>query len=134
MLEHQLIQSTGFRNFGPVGARQGFAVRLRLPNYHGTRLSHFDGADVTVDGEFFSHEKNRFAIRDEVYTLAEMREQTKAWWSMFEWGTMLVDKPGGLAPGVHKVQVTTRVRYSYFPPDMHIFPTRAERLATIVLP
>jgi Domain of unknown function (DUF6379) len=43
MLEHQLIQSTGFRNFGPVGAREGFAVRIRIPNYHGTRLSQLDG-------------------------------------------------------------------------------------------
>jgi hypothetical protein len=134
MLEHQLIQSTGFRNFGPEGARQGFAVRLRIPNYHGTRLSLFDGVDVTVDGEFFSHEKNRFSIRDEVYTLEELREQTRARWGMFERGAVLVDKPGGLSPGIHKVGVTARIRYSYFPPDVHVFPMRAERLATIVRP
>jgi Domain of unknown function (DUF6379) len=134
MLEHQLIQSTGFRNFGPVGDRQGFAVRLRIPNYHGTRISQFDGADVTVDGEFFSFEKNRFAIRNEVYTLAELREETKARWGMFEPGSILVDKPGGLSPGIHKVSVTTRIRYSYFPPDVHVFPTHATRLATIVVP
>lgn len=134
MLEHQLIQSTGFRNLGPAGARTGFAVRLRLPNYHGTRLSHFDGADITVDGEFFGHERNRFAIRNEVYTLAELREETTARWGVFEWGAVLVDKPGGLAPGIHRVEVTTRIRYSYFPPDQHIFPTRAARLATIVVP
>ncbi len=134
MLEYQLIQSTGFRNFGPVGARQGFEVRLRLPNYHGTRLSIFDGADVTVDGEFFPREKNRFRIRDEVYTLDEMRQQTQSRWGMFEHGTVLVDKPGGLNPGVHKVGVITRIRYSYFPPDVHVFPTRAERMATIVMP
>jgi len=134
MLEHQLIQSTGFRNFGPVGAREGFAVRLRVPNYHGTRLSHFDGFNVTVDGEFFSYEKNRFAIRDEVYTLAELREQTKARWGMFEHGSVLVDKPGGLSPGIHKVEVLARIRYSYFPPDVHIFTMHAARLATIVMP
>jgi hypothetical protein len=134
MLEYQLIQSTGFRNLGPVGARQGFEVRLRLPNYHGTRLSIFDGADVTVDGEFFPREKNRFRIRDEVYTLDEMRRQTQSRWGMFEHGTVMVDKPGGLTPGVHKVAITTRIRYSYFPPDVHVFPTRAERMATIVLP
>lgn len=134
MLEHPLIQSTGFRNFGPPGARQGFAVRLRLPNYHGTRLSAFEGADVTVDGEFFSHESNRFAIRDEIYTMAQLREETEARWGMFEWGSILVDKPGGLAPGIHKVAITARIRYAYFPPDVHIFPTRAERLATIVMP
>jgi len=45
-----------------------------------------------------------------------------------------VDKPGGLAPGVHKVEVIARIRYSYFPPDVHVFPTRAERYATIVMP
>lgn len=134
MLEHQLIQSTGFRNFGPIGARRGFEVRLRIPNYHGTRISQFDGADITVDGEFFGHEKNRFSIRDEVYTLAELREETKKRWGMFEWGAILVDKPGGLSPGIHKVGVITRIRYSYFPPDVHIFPTRAERFATIVVP
>ena len=134
MLEHQLIQSTGFRNLGLSGARTGFAVRLRVPNYHGTRLSHFDGADVTVDGEFFGYEKNRFAIRNEVYTLEQLREETQARWSMFEWGAVLVDKPGGLSPGVHRVEITTRTRYSYFPPDVHIFPMRAIRFATIVLP
>lgn len=134
MLEHQLIQSTGFRNFGPIGAREGFEVRLRLPNYHGTRLSLFDGADVTVGGEQFPREKNRFAIRDEVYTLDELRRQTESRWAMFEWGAILVDRPGGLPAGVHKVGVTTWIRYSYFPPDVHVFPTRAERYATIVMP
>ena len=132
MLEHQLIQSTGFHNFGPEGAREGFAVRVRIPNYHGTRLSQIDGFDVTVDGEFFSYEKNRFKIRDEVYTLEELREETKARWGMFEWASILVDKPGGLTPGVHKLEVKARIRYSYFPPDQHVFPMRAERTATIV--
>jgi len=134
MLEHQLIQSTGFRNIGPEGAREGFAVRIRIPNYHGTRLSQFDGVDVWVDGEFFSFEKNCFAIRDEVYTLDELREATEARWGMFEHASVLVDKPGGLAPGVHKVAVKARIRYSYFPPDVHIFPMHAERMATVVLP
>lgn len=132
MLEHQLIQSTGFRNFGPEDARDGFAVRIRIPNYHGTRLSHFDGFNVTVDGEFFAKENNRLAIRDEVYTLDELREATDRRWGMFEHASILVDKPGGLTPGVHKVEVTAFVRYSYFPPDQHVFPTRAERMATIV--
>lgn len=133
MLEHQLIQSTGFRNFGPVGAREGFAVRIRIPNYHGTRLSHLDGFSVTVDGELFSYENNHLSIRDEVYTLAEMREEIDARWGLLEWAEILVDKPGGLAPGVHKVEVLARIRYSYFPPDVHVFPMHAERFATICI-
>ena len=77
MLEHELIQSTCCRNLGPVGARAGFCVRMRVPNCHGTRLAHYDGADVTVDGEFFGHERNRFAIRNELYTLEQLREETR---------------------------------------------------------
>jgi hypothetical protein len=134
MLEHELIQGTGFRNIGPAGARTGFAVRLRVPNYHGTRLSHFDGADVIVDGERFGYERNRFEFKGRVYTLEQLREETETRWGMFDAGSVLVDKPGGLAPGVHKVEVVTRTRYSYFPPDMHIFPMHASRFATIVLP
>ena len=134
MLERNLLQSTGFRNFGPVGAREGFEVRLRLPNYHGTRLSLLDGVDVTVDGEVFGYEDNRLALRDEVYTLDQLREETEARWGLFEWGSVLVAKPGGLAPGIHKVAVSARVRYSYFPPAFHVFRVPAERLATIVLP
>lgn len=133
MLEHQLIQSTGFHNFGPEGARQGFAIRVRIPNYHGTRLSLIDGFDVTVDGEFYSRETNRFAIRDEVYTMAELREETAARWGLLEWGEILIDKPGGLEPGVHKIDVTAWIRYSYFPPDVHIFPMREDRFGTICL-
>ncbi|WP_242151859.1 DUF6379 domain-containing protein [Sphingomonas sp. BAUL-RG-20F-R05-02] len=133
MLERSLIQSTGFRNFGQVGARDGFEVRLRIPNYHGTRLSLFDGVDVTVDGEKFPYEQNRLRIRDEVYGLAELREAVDKRWGMFEWASVLVLKTGGLTPGVHRVAVTARVRYCYFPPEMHVFPVNAERMATIVM-
>ena len=134
MLERELIQATGFHNIGPEGAREGFAIRLRLPNYHGTRLSHLDGVDVTVDGEFFGHEHNRLAIRDDVYTLDQLREAVDARWEIFEPASILVARPGGLSPGIHEVAVTARVRYNYFPPDMHVFPVRGQRLATIVLP
>lgn len=87
-----------------------------------------------MDGEFFSYQRNRFAIRNKVYPLAGLREQTRALWGMFEHGTVLVDKPGGLSPGIHKVEVLACIRYSYFPPDLHIFTMHAEHLATIVLP
>jgi hypothetical protein len=131
MLEHQLIQSTGFRNIGTVGARTGFAVRIRIPNYHGTRLSQLDGFTVTVDGEVFAFAANRLAIRDEVYTLEQLREETTARWGLAEWAEILVDKPGGLEPGVYRLEVLARIRYSYFPPDVHVFPMHEARMATL---
>ncbi len=85
---------------------------------------------MTVDGVYYDHEINRFSIRDEVYTMTEMREETTARWGLTDWGEILVDKPGGLEPGTHKIEVLARIRYSYFPPDVHIFPMHAERLGT----
>lgn len=134
MYEYHLIQSTGFRNCGPEGARTGFEVRLRLPNYRGMRLSLLDGVDVTVDGAFFSHEINSVILRGESYDLEAMREATTVRWPMGEFGSVFVPKAGGLAPGIHDIKVSARVRSPYFPPHLQPLPVKAQRLATIVLP
>ncbi|WP_294265387.1 hypothetical protein [uncultured Sphingomonas sp.] len=34
------------------------------------------------EGRIFGHEHNRLAIRDEVYTLAELREETARRWRL----------------------------------------------------
>ncbi len=85
------------------------------------------------EGRIFGHEHNRLAIRDEVYTLAELREETARRWHLNEHASVLVDKPGGLTPGIHRIAVAARIRYSYFPPDVHVFMMRAERLGTVVM-
>jgi len=133
MLERSLIQSTGFRNTGPAGARDGFEIAATVSVLVGDEGRSLDGFDVTVDGEHFGHEQNRLAIRDEVYTLDALREETEARWDLFEWASVRVSKPGGLEPGIHEVSVVARVRYSYFPPDEHVFPVGDRRLATLVL-
>lgn len=134
MLEHQLIQATGFRNHGPAGARDGFEVRLRVPNYRGMRLSLLDGVDVTIDGEFFSHEVTSLILDGTAYDLEAMRDATTVRWPMGEPGSVFVPKAGGLAPGVHDVKVAARVRSPYFPPHLQPLPVHAHRKATIVLP
>ena len=134
MFEHQLIQATGFRNHGPVGARDGFEIRLRVPNYRGMRLSLLDGVDVTVDGEFFSHEITSLMLGGATFDLAAMRAATTVRWAIEEPASVLVPKPGGLAPGIHDVKVAARVRSPYFPPQLQPLPVHAHRKATIVLP
>ncbi|WP_294265385.1 hypothetical protein [uncultured Sphingomonas sp.] len=44
-----------------------------------------------------------------------------------------MDKPGGLTPGIHRIAVAGRIRYSYFPPDVQVSMMRAERLGTVVM-
>ncbi|MEY4761006.1 MAG: hypothetical protein RLZZ200_862 [Pseudomonadota bacterium] len=134
MFEHQLIQATGFRNHGPQGAREGVEIRLRVPNYRGMRLSLLDGVDVTLDGEFFSHEVTRLLFGGQVHDLATLREATTVRWSMEEPASVLVPKAGGLAPGIHDVRVAARVRSPYFPPQLQPLPVHAHRKATIVIP
>ncbi len=51
----------------------------------------------------------------------------------FEHTSLLVDKPGGLTPGIHRIAVAGRIRYSYFPPDVQVSMMRAERLGTVVM-
>jgi len=134
MVEHKFIQSSGFRNVGPEGAREGFEVRIRLPNYRGMRMSLFDGVDVTIDGETFSYEQNAIRLRDQVFDLAALREAADVRWEPFEWASVVVPKRGGLTPGIHHVAVCARVRSPYFPPKFQPSFVRDERLATIVLP
>lgn len=52
MLERSHIQSSGFRNVGPQGARTGFEVRVRQANYRSSRLSLIEGVDIVVEGPF----------------------------------------------------------------------------------
>jgi len=134
LLEHSLIQATGFRNFGPVDAREGLEIRIRTPNYRGFRLSLLDGVEVTVDGEFFGYEVNRLRLHGITYTLEEMREAVDTRWEIDDFATVVVTKPGGLTPGIHKVGINARLRSPYFPPQFQPSPVRQERTATIVLP
>src|SRR5512140_748606 len=74
MLERSHIQSTGFRNVGPEGARTGFEVRIRQANYRSSRLSLIEGVDITVDGVVYPAEGNLFRLGDKEYTRDELNE------------------------------------------------------------
>lgn len=134
MLERTLVQSRGFKNVGPELARTGFELRLRLPSYRGLRASLVDGVDVTVDGERFGFESNRYALGGREYTLAELREATETRWPLEEAGVVRVTKAGGLAVGVHEITVGVRIRQSYVPIEFQPSVIVETRHATVVLP
>src|SRR6478609_3436022 len=117
MLERTHIQSTGFRNVGPEGARSGFEVRLRQANYRSTRLSLIEGIDIIVDGVTYPGEQSLIRVGDKTYTHAEMAAETKARLYVGDPFTVIVPKPGGLIPGVHLVASAIRYRHPYFPPE-----------------
>ncbi len=62
MLEEQLIQTAGFRNVGPEGARTGFQLRVRSPYYRGLWANLIEKPTVTVDGERFDGDGIRWTL------------------------------------------------------------------------
>lgn len=133
MLERSHIQSTGFRNVGPEGARTGFEVRLRQANYRSSRLSLIEGIDITVDGVVYPGEQSLIRLGDAVYTHAEMAAETQKRFYVGDYLTVIVPRPGGLEPGVHLVGSAIRYRHPYFPPEFQPAIVRNQRHVTIVL-
>jgi hypothetical protein len=133
MLERSLVQSRGFRNTGPEGARTGFEFLVRLPNYRGMRASLADGIDVTVDGEHFTFAVNRMVVQGKELTLDQLRDAVALRWEIDQPAIVRVTKPGGLAVGVHEISVGVRIRQPYFPIEFQPSVITETRKATIVL-
>lgn len=133
MLERTHIQSSGFDNLGPIGARTGFRVRVRQPNYRGMRVSLLEGIDVTVDGDSFPAEGNRILINGREYRHNELDDQIVLRWAVGSTVDVLIDKPGGLEPGVHLVETAIRLRHPYFPPQFRPVSMHDSRHVTIIV-
>ena len=113
MLESQVIQQKGFRNVG-----DGFQVAVRCPYYRGIWASLLEGAELTVDGETFGRDDIRWTLGGRTFTSDELAEATDARWPFEEPAVLTVDRPGGLEPGLHDVQVSVTWRWSYIPVEM----------------
>ena len=132
MLERTLVQSRGFRNTGPAEARTGFEFLLRIPNYRGMRASLADGVDVVVDGEDFPHPGNRLVVQGRELTLEQLRDASSLRWNLDETVTVRVPKAGGLAAGIHKLQVGVRIRQPYIPIEFQPSVIMETREATLI--
>jgi Domain of unknown function (DUF6379) len=117
MLERDVIQLKGFKNVGD-GEPTGFQVAVRCPYYRGIWASLLEGAELTVDGETFGPDDVRWTLGEKELTSAELAEATDARWPFEEPAILTVDKPGGLEPGLHDVQVAVTWRWSYIPVEM----------------
>jgi Domain of unknown function (DUF6379) len=117
MLEQHVIQTKAFKNVGE-GDPSGFQLAVRCPYYRGIWASLLEGAEVTVDGETFASDSIRWTLDGTTSTLDELAESADARWPFEEPALLTVDKPGGLAPGLHDVEVSITWRWSYIPVEM----------------
>jgi hypothetical protein len=124
-----MIVGEEFRNVERDGQVIGFQIGARLPYYRGIFLALFGGLDLVVDGERFSREQVTVTVHGNTYTLAEMETETEDRWEFGEVAIITVRKPGGLAPGEHKVQLKETVLMTYVPEGFSGQDTKVLQLA-----
>src|SRR4051812_13579484 len=134
MLGYDVIQQRGFRNVVEGGQVTGFQFQLRNPNYRGGPASMLDGVEVVIDGERIPDHVPLWTLQGRTMTLDEMRASTDVRWQLDEPATITVPKPGGLATGVHSLEVTIFLRRSYIPPLIARTYFRAAAKTVIVPP
>lgn len=132
MLEQQVIQAKGFKNVFDGGQASGFEVRVRTPYYRGVWLSLVEGAEVTVDGERFDRRSVDWIIGSRRYSTEDLATATETRWPFAEAAVLRVAKPGGLAPGLHEVEVALTWRMSYMPIEMQPTTHTTRREVTLV--
>jgi hypothetical protein len=115
MFDNKMICDEGFENIVEGGETVGFALLARLPYYRGLGLSMVEDVAVTVDGETAPRDAIRLSLRGRTWTLDEMEEEYGDRWNFGEKARITVLKPGGLAPGKHRIELAERMRISYLP-------------------
>lgn len=115
MFDKYMICEAGFQNVVENGAVVGFQFGARLPYYRGLGLSMVEDIGITVDGETIPREQILFSVRGRTWALAEMETEVEERWEMGEVATLIVQRPGGLASGEHKLELSEQLRISYLP-------------------
>jgi len=110
MFEAYMVCEAGFKNLREKGQIVGFQVLSRISNWRGMPLSLIEDVGVVVDGERFSRNRIRVSLGGHSYSLDEMKDRVDARWQFDEIAVIAVAKPGGLAAGLHDVEVIQQFR------------------------
>jgi hypothetical protein len=114
-LWQQFIVRTGFKNLYKGGQCTGFQFKIIIPYYRGIFLSCLDEFVVKVDGESFSPDKISLKARDRIIPWMGVDSAFDVFWDYGSPLAVLVQKPGGLATGLHRVECGISIRKSYIP-------------------
>ncbi len=115
MYDKYMIVPEEFKNVIRDGNVIGFQLGMRLPYYRGVVLSLIGNTDLVVDDEAISPEDMTVTLRGNTYKLTEFENESAAKWEFGEIGILMVNKPGGLQPGEHKVELAQHMKISYVP-------------------
>jgi len=115
MFDQYMIVGEAFRNVDKDGRITGFQLGVRLPYYRGIVLSLVGDILLAVDGEKVPGEKITVTVGGKTYPLGRLEDEPVAKWEFGEVGIVTVEKPGGLEPGEHTVELRVHLRISYVP-------------------
>lgn len=115
MFDHHIICREGFQNVTEEGRVTGFSFLARLPYYRGLGLSMIEDLAVSVDGEAMPRAAVSLSLRGRVWSLDALETVEDDRWDFGEKARIIVAKPGGLAPGRHRLALAERLRISYLP-------------------
>lgn len=115
MFEKYVIVPGTLRNVVESGRATAYELGVRMPYYRGLGLSMVEDVSVTVDGVRADPAATTFTVHGNSYPLTGLGEVVDDRWELGEVATVRVDHPGGLASGVHDVEVSQRLRISYMP-------------------
>jgi len=115
MFNKYMILTRDFRNVGEKNRFTGFQLKIRIPYYRGVALSLVEAVDLTVDGETFPRDQMTFSAGGRTYTFDQLEKTTDAEWGFGDPAILTVSKPGGLATGMHTVELGIVIRKSYIP-------------------
>jgi len=121
MLDKDCIQSRGFTNVVIDGEVTGFQLNIRSLYYRGIWVSQLRPATVVVDGTSYSGDQVTWTIAGATYSQDELGEQGDKHWGLLEPATLTITCPGGLAQGVHDIEVVYTWSASYMPPSLDTF-------------
>lgn len=132
MLDRAVLQIRGFKNLWENGKIIGFQFAIRNPNYRGFAGSQLDGIEVIVDGKKFDESVPLWTLQGRTFTLDQLRNSAEVRWSLEEIATITVPEPGGLAVGIHEMELCIYMRHTYFPPMVSRAAYRSKGQGVIV--
>jgi hypothetical protein len=114
MMWFKFIKKYGFRNITSGSQIIGFQFKIHLPYYCGLWVSQaFQDLAVRVDGVNYPKDKVNIKVGDRVFRWADIDGAYDTMWYVAEPATIMVEKPGGLTMGVHKVECDIHYMRSY---------------------
>ena len=115
MYDKYMIVGEAFRQCARGRPAHRLPVGLRLPYYRGVVLSLVGETILAVDGERIPAEKMTVTVGGRTFPMTELENEPVAKWEFGEVGIVTVDRPGGLAPGEHTVELKQHMKISYVP-------------------